>query len=299
MVPGPLRRRPSWTSLSRHSSRSRQRARPAQAGSPAARKSSSVGRQPPGRRQPRNHLAVQPGQLYRFQPVVGKGLPHQRKQRADNLLADRLGVLANLPLGVRVHPQVQEVQQIVQIDLPVRLGIGRSGRSLRACSRATPSSSRCWYTCRACSCSSASAAESSAPAAGSRKPSLPWRLCGGLQPPAVGRGGLRGVDGDRIARAGLVDRGHAVPNPLPPAVHRHADQQFHLGHLEGRGVPVPHQVADQRAIVGDVPRAGRVAHPGRLDHRMIVAHHVDQADESVVEDGKLCQRSWSSGSGSG
>ena len=27
-------------------------------------------------------------------------------------------------LGVIVHPQAQEVQQVVQVDLPVRLGVG-------------------------------------------------------------------------------------------------------------------------------------------------------------------------------
>ncbi len=78
-----------------------------------------------------------------------------------------------------------------------------------------------------------------------------------------------------------------MPNPLAPTVHRHADQKLHLGHFEGCGVPVPHQIADQRAIVRNRPRAGRVADPCRLDHRVVVAHHVGQADEAVVKDLEL------------
>ena len=78
-----------------------------------------------------------------------------------------------------------------------------------------------------------------------------------------------------------------MADPLPPAVHRHADEKFQLDHLEGGRVPVPHQVANQRAIVGNRPSALAVAHPRGLDHRPIFAHDVHQADETIVQDGKL------------
>ena len=78
-----------------------------------------------------------------------------------------------------------------------------------------------------------------------------------------------------------------MPDPLPPAVHRHADEEFQLHHLEGRGVPMPHQVADQRAIVGDDAGALAVADPRGLDHRLVIAHDVHQADESIVQDGEF------------
>ena len=78
-----------------------------------------------------------------------------------------------------------------------------------------------------------------------------------------------------------------MADPLPPAVHGHADEEFQLDHLEGRRVPVPHQVADQRAIVGDCPGALAIAHPRSLDHRLIIAHDVHEADESIVQDGEL------------
>ena len=78
-----------------------------------------------------------------------------------------------------------------------------------------------------------------------------------------------------------------MPDPLPPAVHRHADEELQLDHLEGRRVPVPHQVADQRAVVGDRPRALAVAHPRGLDDGLIVAHDVHQADEPIVQHGEF------------
>ena len=78
-----------------------------------------------------------------------------------------------------------------------------------------------------------------------------------------------------------------MANPLPPAVHGNADEELQLHHLERRRVPVPHQVADQRAVVGDGPGAFAVTYPRSLNHRPIVAHNVHQADETVVQDGEL------------
>ncbi len=75
---------------------------------------------------------------------------------------------------------------------------------------------------------------------------------------------------DRIARGILVHVGGAVADPLP----RHEDRQLHvifdLAHLERRGVPVPHQVADQAGILGYAARAAAVATPAppaRSPHR--------------------------------
>ncbi len=52
-------------------------------------------------------------------------------------------------------------------------------------------------------------------------------------------------------------------------------------------MPVPHQIADQPPIVGNLPRPLAVAHAGRLHDRLVVSHHVDQADEPVVEHGEF------------
>ena len=58
-------------------------------------------------------------------------------------------------------------------------------------------------------------------------------------------------------------------------------------HLERGGVPVRHQVADQSTIVGELLGAILVAGARCLDDIAVVAHYVDQSDESVVEDWEL------------
>ena len=87
----------------------------------------------------------------------------------------------------------------------------------------------------------------------------------------------------RIAGGIFVHVGGAVADPLP----RHEDRQLHvvfdLAHLERRGVPVPHQVADQPGILADPARAAAVDDPRRLHDGRVVAHVVDDADEAVIE----------------
>ena len=78
-----------------------------------------------------------------------------------------------------------------------------------------------------------------------------------------------------------------MTDPLPPAVHGHADQKLDLGHLERRGVGVPQQVADQLPVVADLTRAFAVAHASCLDDGRVVTHHIDKGHKAVVEDGKL------------
>ena len=109
----------------------------------------------------------------------------------------------------------------------------------------------------------------------------------GLAPPLVVAGRLHRVDGERVAGGVFVDACGAVPDPLPPAVHRHADHELDLRHLEWRGVGVPKEVADQLPVVAHLPGAFAVAHPSGLHHRPVVAHHVDQGHEAIVKDGKL------------
>jgi hypothetical protein len=87
----------------------------------------------------------------------------------------------------------------------------------------------------------------------------------------------------RVARRVFVDVGGAMADPLP----RHEYRQLHvildLAHLERRGVAVPHEIVDQPAILADLLGAAAVADPCRLHHRGVVAHVVDDADETVIE----------------
>ena len=91
---------------------------------------------------------------------------------------------------------------------------------------------------------------------------------------------------DRIARRVLVDVGGAMADPLA----RHEDRQLHvvldLAHLEGRGVPVAHQIVDEPLVLRHLLRATAVGDARRLHHRRIVAHIVDDAHEAVVEHGQ-------------
>ncbi len=80
--------------------------------------------------QPSDHFLIDSREAHRVDAIIDERFPDDREQRADDLPADRLGVLADLPLGRLVHPQVQEVQQVVQIDFPVGFRVGRQRQVL-------------------------------------------------------------------------------------------------------------------------------------------------------------------------
>jgi hypothetical protein len=52
-------------------------------------------------------------------------------------------------------------------------------------------------------------------------------------------------------------------------------------------MPMPQQVADERAVVRDLARAGPIADASRLHDGPIVAHHIDQADKAVIQHGEF------------
>jgi hypothetical protein len=74
--------------------------------------------------EPADQFAVEPREPHRLHAVVEKRLPDEREERLHDVVADRLGIAADLDLGVRVHPQGEEVEQVVEVDLPVGLGVG-------------------------------------------------------------------------------------------------------------------------------------------------------------------------------
>ena len=81
-------------------------------------------------REPPDDLLVESGQPQGVDTVVEEGFPDQRKERSHDLFAERRGVVANLFLGMPVHAEGQKVQQVVQVDLPVGLGVGRERQVL-------------------------------------------------------------------------------------------------------------------------------------------------------------------------
>jgi hypothetical protein len=78
-----------------------------------------------------------------------------------------------------------------------------------------------------------------------------------------------------------------VADPLARDEDRHLAAKLHLAHLEGRGVPVTHQVAQQAAVVVELPGARAVADPRGLDDVLIRTHVVERLNEAEVQDRDL------------
>ncbi len=88
---------------------------------------------------------------------------------------------------------------------------------------------------------------------------------------------------DRVARGIFVHVGGAVADPLAGHENGELHVQLDLAHLEGRGMPVAHQVADEAGVVAGGLRALAVGDAGGLHDGRVVAHVVDDPDQPVVE----------------
>jgi hypothetical protein len=108
----------------------------------------------------------------------------------------------------------------------------------------------------------------------------------GLRCQLIELGAVAPIVQHRIARRVLVDARGTMADPLSRDEDRQLHVQLDLAHLEGRGVPVPHQVADQALVGRHLLGALAVGHPCRLNHGGIVAHVVDHPDEPLIEDGQ-------------
>ena len=89
----------------------------------------------------------------------------------------------------------------------------------------------------------------------------------------------------RVASRDLVEAGGAVPDPLARDEDRHLDVEREDDLLEGARVLVAHQVVDERAVLADRLRPLAVRHPGGLHDACIASEVVDEAHEALVEDG--------------
>ena len=57
--------------------------------------------------------------------VVKEGFPDNRHPFRDDFFSDDCRIRTNFPLSMFIHPKVEEVEKIVEINLPVRLGVRR------------------------------------------------------------------------------------------------------------------------------------------------------------------------------
>ena len=106
----------------------------------------------------------------------------------------------------------------------------------------------------------------------------------GLRPQDVGVRHVELTIEDRVAGGVLVDVGRAMPDPLARDEDRELDVQLDLAHLEGRRVPVAHEVADQPSVVRPAPGAASIRDARRLHDRAVVTHVIDDPHEPVIED---------------
>ena len=139
------------------------------------------------------------------QVIIEERLPNGRNPLGDDLVADCLGVLANLLLRVLVHPERQEVQQVPEVDFPVGFGVGGEGKILARLFAGNSTFDPIVVDIACCLEQLRLArrqlfAHRSVDVAFT---SLPVAL--GLQPPIVRQRSLRAVDGERIACAIFVD----------------------------------------------------------------------------------------------
>ena len=59
----------------------------------------------------------------RLEPIIHERFPGDWTPPADNLIPDDVRVAPDLELRMVIHPQPEEMKEIVEVDLPICLGI--------------------------------------------------------------------------------------------------------------------------------------------------------------------------------
>ena len=174
-----------------------------------------------------------------------------------------------------VHPQREKMEQVVEVDLPVRFGVCGEGQVL---ARLLACDARCqtrivdpaslfvqvplvFRECRT--------------DLGRQRLAAPLTILFSLRTPSVGGRRLGRIDRHRVPRAVLVHAGHAVANPLSPTVHRNANEDLDLRHLERRRVSVPQEITNESPIIRHLLRPFAVTDAGGLHDGGVIAHHID------------------------
>jgi len=240
------------------------------------------------------HAERRPGEALGAEAVVLEGAPGGGHPFLDDG-ADRLGVSADLVLGVVVGAQAEEMKQIVQVHLPVPLGVvirrkhhaGELARQTRAAVVDHLAGKRLVQQ-RLVEPVGAVAELGDLVA---HRALLGFRdlagaaltVGGGLGRQMLGRRQVELVVEDRIACRVLVHVGGAMADPLAGDEDRQLHVQLDLAHLEGRGVAVAHEIADEAAVGADALGALAVGDPRGLHDRAVVAEVVDDPHEAVVE----------------
>ena len=186
-----------------------------------------------------------------------------------------------------IHAQGEEVEEIVEVDLPVGLGVGRQRQILAGLLAGDAGRQPLLVDAAGIVLQIVLSLRELRTLFFGDEAGRALAIVRGLRPPLVARGCLHRVDGQRIPGRIFVDTRRAVANPLPPAVHRYPHDKLDLRHFERRGVGMSHEVADELAVIAHLSRTLAVTHASGLHHGTVVSHAVDQGHEAVVEHGEL------------
>ncbi len=222
-----------------------------------------------------------------MQDVLFEGLEGQGRHGLDDG-RHRVAVGADLVLGVPVDPQPEEVKEIVEVDLPVHLGVEAQGEvDAGELPGYLVFEQLLVVVVDELLVLLEHADDLLLQLSGHLVVAATLPVAAALLPHLVAARQVELVAHDAVAAADLVQACGAVADPLAGHEDRHLDVEGEDHLLEGAGVTVPEQVVDERPVFADGFGPVAVRDAGGLDDAGVAAEVVDEAHEAVVEDLKL------------
>ncbi len=74
--------------------------------------------------------------------------------------------------------------------------------------------------------------------------------------------------------------------PLSPTIHRHTEMKFDFAHLKWGGMPMPHQISNQTAILVNFFGALSIRYPRCLNDGLISTHVIYHTNKPIIENFK-------------
>lgn len=217
--------------------------------------------------------------------VLFEGLVGERGD-CFGALGDGFGIDPDFVLGVGVASEPDEMEEVVQIHLPIPFSVKRQGKI-----------GPCYFTRQAFINHAKIVLVELALVClklgkhlvglGDQFVAASLLVVRALIPHLAGFWHIEVILHDGVAAGYLVQPCRSVAHPLSGHKDRHfaVEGQDHL--LEGAGVLMPQQVVNQGSILSEALGAATVADPGGLDDSLVAPHVVHQADEAFVEKGNL------------
>jgi hypothetical protein len=143
-----------------------------------------------------------------------------------------------------IHPDVQKMKEIVEIDFPIGFRVRREWqvfpRLLARNSRSQP----CLIDLTSRSLKLLFGIRKEVPILMTKKSNASLLVLSRLAAPLVRRSPLCGVDRDRISGGIFVNICGSMSNPLPPDIHWGSHVKFDLTHFKWSRVGMPHEISD-------------------------------------------------------